>query len=58
MIQPFFKQEPSFASNPTKHLMATKLHNEVRVYIDKYEIAQLAQLVAEYLSIWKFENFV
>lgn len=38
--------------------METKLHNGVRVYRDTHAVAQLAQLVDEYSSIWESEGFV
>lgn len=57
-IQLFFKQEPSLAPNPIKHLMETKLHNGVRIYKDTHAVAQLAQLVNKYPSIWESEGFM
>lgn len=57
-IQPLFEQEPSLAPNPTEYSMETKLHNGVRVYGDPHAVAQLAQLVADYSSIWESECFV
>lgn len=38
--------------------METTLDNGVRVYEDKNEVTLLAQLVAEYPSIWESESFV
>lgn len=57
-IQPLFEQKPSLAPNPTEYSMETKLHNRIRVYGNIYAVAQLAQLVTKYLSIWEFESFM
>lgn len=55
---PFFKHEPSCILTPTDPSMETILDNGVKVYKDKHVVTLLAQLVAEYPSIWEFESFV
>lgn len=57
-IQLFFEQEPSLAPNTTEYSIEMRLGNRVRVYGDRYAVAQLAQLVAKYPSIWESEDFV
>ena len=55
---PFFEHGPSCTPTPTDPSMVTTLENGVRVYGDKHAVALLAQLVAEYPSIWESEGFV
>lgn len=55
---PFFKHNHSYTPTPTDLFMITTLDNGVKVYKDKHAVTLLAQLVAEYPSIWEFEDFV
>ena len=55
---PFFEHKLSITPTPPDLSMETTLENEVRVYGDKHAVTLLAQLVAEYPSIWESEGFV
>ena len=55
---PFFEHELFCTPTPTDPSMETTLNNGVRVYGDKHAVTLLAQLVADYLFIWKSEGFV
>lgn len=57
-ILPFFKYESSYILTLTDPSIEIRLDNRVRVYGDKHAIILLAQLIAEYPSIWKSEGFV
>ena len=57
-IAPFFEHSPSCPPTPANPSMVTTLNNGVRVYGDKHAVTLLAQLVAEYPSIWESEGFV
>lgn len=43
---------------PTDPSMETVLYNGIRVFKDSNAVRQIADLVAEYLSIWKSQGFV
>ena len=55
---PFFEHGPFCTPTPTDPSMVTTLENGMSVYRDKHAVALLAQLVAEYPSIWESEGFV
>lgn len=55
---PYFEHKPSCTPTPTNPSMETRLDNGVRIYEDKHAVILLAQLVAEYPSIWDSEGFV
>ena len=54
----FFEHKLFYTPTLTDPSMETRLDNGVRVYGDKHAVALLAQLVAEYLSIWESESFI
>ncbi len=55
---PFFEHESSYIPTPANPSMESRLDNKVRVYGDKYAVTLLAQLVADYPSIWESKDFV
>ena len=55
---PFFEYKLSYIPTPADPSMETTLENGIRLYGDKHAVTLLAQLIAEYPSIWESEGFV
>ena len=58
LTAPFFEHKPSCASISTDLYMEKTLDNEVKVYRDEHAATLLAQLVAEFFTIWESQGFV
>lgn len=54
----FFKHQPCCKSTCNNLSIETKLDNSIKVYKDKQTVILLAQFMAKYLFIKKFEEFV
>ncbi len=58
LTAPYFEHKPSCAPTPTDPSIERTLDNGVKIYGDKHAATLLAQLVAEFPTIWESQGFV